>query len=279
MSRADVYDVRFWLPPALMAGFFLEPSISLGDAALFAPRPIGQHHAHCVGVRRAWACSPHGNGNGFHDDVACRRFVDRSWYYYALMAHGGLGISRCRWAARYPRVANCLSVEAVRLAPIAYALRLPQGTQMKLPRFRIKSLLIVTAVVALWLSTLTGYTGSNDIQAFVWAAIVIMAGVAAMSYTARRRAFWTGFFGTLLLSSMRTVFSVYGANLNWTQKLSTQLTTNWQGDASGRGRMVLNINATLILLVLLVAATVIGFLCVFVYDQSKKTENRESNIT
>ena len=145
---------------------------------------------------------------------------------------------------------------------------------MKLPRFQIKSLLIVTAIVALWLSTLTGYTGSNDVQAFVWTAIVVMSGVAAISYTARRRAFWSGFFGTMLLMSMRTVFSVYGSKLDWTQKLSMDLTRRWQGDTSGRGRMVLNINSTLIFLVLLISATAIGFLCVFVYNQSRKAEGR-----
>jgi hypothetical protein len=52
---------------------------------------------------------------------------------------------------------------------------------MKLPQFGIKSLLVVSAVVALWLSTLYGYVGSNDIQAFIWTAIVVMSAVAAAS--------------------------------------------------------------------------------------------------
>jgi hypothetical protein len=46
----------------------------------------------------------------------------------------------------------------------------------------------------------------------------------------------------------------------------------WRGDTTGRGRLVLNINTTLMFVTLLVAATVIGFLCVFVYDQSKTTD-------
>jgi len=61
-------------------------------------------------------------------------------------------------------------------------------------RFGIKSLLIAVTLVALWLSTLTGYTGSNDVQWFIWAAIVVTSGVAAASYGGRRRAFWSGFF-------------------------------------------------------------------------------------
>jgi hypothetical protein len=145
---------------------------------------------------------------------------------------------------------------------------------MKRPRFGIKSLLIVSAVVALWLSTLYGYTGSNDIQAFIWTAIVVMSAVAAASYSGKRRAFWAGFSGTSLLTSLRTPFSTYGANLEWTQKLSMDLAKAWQGDIAGRGRLVLNINTTLMFVTLLAAATVIGFLCVFVYEQSRTTEDR-----
>jgi hypothetical protein len=65
---------------------------------------------------------------------------------------------------------------------------------MAKPRFGINSLLIVFTVVGLWLSTLSAYTGSNDVQAFIWTAIILTSGVAALSHTARRRAFWIGFF-------------------------------------------------------------------------------------
>lgn len=146
---------------------------------------------------------------------------------------------------------------------------------MVLPRFRIRFLLIVTAVVALWLSTFTGYTGSNDVQAFIWAAIVIMSGVAAVSCTARRRAFWAGFCSTMLLTTTRTVFTLFGARLSWTQNLSRGLAEKWQGDIGGRGQVVLNINATLILVTIVVAAILIGILCIFVYDQSKIIEKSD----
>jgi hypothetical protein len=63
-----------------------------------------------------------------------------------------------------------------------------------MPGFGIKSLLLAVALVALWLSTLYGYTGSNDIQALIWTAIVVMSGVAAFCYTGRQRAFLGGFF-------------------------------------------------------------------------------------
>lgn len=143
---------------------------------------------------------------------------------------------------------------------------------MILPRFGIKLLLIAIALIALWLSTLYGYTGSNDIQAFVWTAIIVMSGVAAISNDGRHRAFWLGFFGTMLLVSTRTTFTVFGANLRWTQNLSRTLAEKWQGNIAGRGQLVLNINTTLIVVSTLLAAIAIGFLCVLVFDHSKKTE-------
>src|SRR4051794_40830028 len=88
--------------------------------------------------------------------------------------------------------------------------------------FRLRSLLIAMTVAALWLSTLTGYTGSNDVQAFIWTAIVVMSGIAAGSTKGARRAFWAGFCSTMLLTSMRSVFSMYGAKLTWTQNLSKE---------------------------------------------------------
>lgn len=144
---------------------------------------------------------------------------------------------------------------------------------MRIPRFGTKSLLIAVTATALWLSTLTGFTGSNDIQAFIWTAIVITSGVAAATLRDRRRAFWAGFCGTMLIASMRTVFSVYGAKLSWTNKLSMELATKWQGSTSGRGQMVLNINSTLIFLTLLASATAIGFLSAMVFEQCRNPKN------
>jgi hypothetical protein len=141
-----------------------------------------------------------------------------------------------------------------------------------MPRFGTKSLLICFAVVGLWLSTFSAYTGSNDVQAFIWTAIIVTSGIAALSHTGRRRAFWIGFFGTMLLNSSGTIFNRTGANLQWTHKLSRTLAEQLQVDQLRSGRLVLNINSTLILIVLLAAAMLIGLLCVYVYDQSRKTE-------
>ena len=145
--------------------------------------------------------------------------------------------------------------------------------QMRLPRFGTKSLLIAITVTALWLSTLTGFTGSNDVQAFIWTAIVIASGVAAATLKGKRRAFWAGFCGTMLLTSMRTVFSVYGAKLSWTNEASRKLAIAWHDGTPVRGQVVLNINATLIFLTLLASALAIGFLAALVFDHCRDSKD------
>lgn len=146
---------------------------------------------------------------------------------------------------------------------------------MRIPRFGTKSLLITVTVVVLWLSTLSGFTGSKDIQAFIWTAIVVTSGVAAASYRGRRRAFWLGFFGTMVLMHFRTGFTVYGAKLTWTTNASRELATMWQGEPRP-GQLVQNIYTTLIFLTLLVCATAIGFLSALVFDHCQRSENHEA---
>jgi hypothetical protein len=68
-----------------------------------------------------------------------------------------------------------------------------------MPRFRIKSLLVLFAVVGLWLSTATDYPGSKDIRAVILLLIFLTAGFAALFYRGRRQAFWIGFFATMLI--------------------------------------------------------------------------------
>jgi hypothetical protein len=126
--------------------------------------------------------------------------------------------------------------------------------------------------ISLLLFALTGAKGSADILAFTWISVVVLSGVAAASYRGRRRAFWSGFCATLLLASTRQVFGFYGAKLDWTRQLSMQLVSRWQGDTSGHGQQVSNFNTALILLTFLVAATLIGFLSVVVFDCCQESE-------
>lgn len=100
----------------------------------------------------------------------------------------------------------------------------------------------------------------------------MLSGIAAANSQGSRRAFWSGFFATMLIASMREVFGfMYGAKLDWTRKVSMELVALWRGTASGYGQQILNVNTTLILLTFLVAATVIGYLSVVVFRRCQES--------
>jgi hypothetical protein len=142
-----------------------------------------------------------------------------------------------------------------------------------MPRFRLKTMFIVFVIVALWLSTLAGYAGSEDVRAFIWLACILTSGVAALGSTGRRRAFWLGFFGTMLLTVLRGTLTSVGASMQWTQNLSRDWSKYFSVEQIRQGRLVMAINTMIIFVVTLAAATVIGLLCVYVYDQFKRPEN------
>jgi hypothetical protein len=68
-----------------------------------------------------------------------------------------------------------------------------------MPRFGTKTLLIVTAVVALWLSTLSGYAAGNDVRRSILLLVLVLSAFAAVYGRGTRRAFWSGFFVVMLL--------------------------------------------------------------------------------
>jgi hypothetical protein len=124
--------------------------------------------------------------------------------------------------------------------------------------------------VCLWLSTLTAYTGSDDVQALIWIGIVISSGAAALCYKERRRAFWGGFFATMLIVTTRSVVTSPTPGFTWTQQLSRTFAKYLNPVQLRSGRTVLNINSTLILVTILVVAALMGLICVHIYNQSRK---------
>jgi hypothetical protein len=140
----------------------------------------------------------------------------------------------------------------------------------------LTSLLIGISGVALWLSTLTGYRGSEEVSAFILLTILMTSGVAAISYTARQRAFWPGFFGTFLTATIRGTFTTLGAGFQWAQQLSSDWAEFIPIEPIGRGRHVMAVHATIIWAVMIAVATAIGLLCVRVYDASRNVENQQS---
>src|SRR5262245_24308012 len=136
-----------------------------------------------------------------------------------------------------------------------------------MPRFKLSTLHIVFAVVVLWLSTLTGYKGAEDIRAFIMLGCLISSGVAAWACSAHRRAFWLGFFGTMLAAGQKGLLANYGASFIWAQQISANIWWYLPIDPSRVGPVTTGIGLTIVFALTLVIATAIGLVCVYVYDQ------------
>jgi len=140
-------------------------------------------------------------------------------------------------------------------------------------RFSIRSLLILIAVVALWLSTIAGYESAHDVRALIVLSVLVASGVAVTKYDGRRRAFWVGFFLTVLMTGLdgKSPFI-----LPWAQRL-----LNWYGMRQNLPNMSLNhtyffLISTIHAAVQLLVATVMGFLGVLVFGAIDKPSNRLS---
>lgn len=82
-------------------------------------------------------------------------------------------------------------------------------------RYRLCTLLILLAVVGLWLSTIAGYESANHVRALLILSVLVASGVAVTKYDGRRRAFWVGFFLTVLMG----LVGKYQFGLPWAERL------------------------------------------------------------
>jgi hypothetical protein len=64
-------------------------------------------------------------------------------------------------------------------------------------RFGIKLLLVAVAVVALWLSTFSGFVGGDDVRRSILLVLYLAALLNAIYSRGRERAFWIGFFAVM----------------------------------------------------------------------------------
>ena len=140
-----------------------------------------------------------------------------------------------------------------------------------MPRFRIKSLLILSAAIAVWFSTFARYTGADDVQHFMILAITIGSGAAAVSAVGAKRAFWGGFCATMWAVNSRTLFSAT-PRFSWLTQASIYLSRYIsQGPASGKANMD-SIQITLAVCLWLVMAALIGMLCTYIYKQNQPSK-------
>jgi hypothetical protein len=137
-----------------------------------------------------------------------------------------------------------------------------------IPRFSIAALLIASAVVAVWFSTFYRYTGSDDVRATIWLAIVIVPGAAAAYSEGARRAFWGGFFATEFILVNRNILNggprfLWAVNKpNGWGSLFTEDRTQWNNIQSFA-------QATVTLVGWLVIGVVFGLICVYIRSRCR----------
>jgi hypothetical protein len=141
-----------------------------------------------------------------------------------------------------------------------------------MPQFQLATALIITTIAALWLSTLTGYSGGEDVRAFIMIGCLITSGVAALSCHAHRRAFWIGFFGALFMALQKGMVITTSPAFDWTREWAASIAQLVRGSALIDGKLIGSIKVTLSFGLILVAATAIGLICVYIYDQAKKNQ-------
>jgi hypothetical protein len=95
-----------------------------------------------------------------------------------------------------------------------------------MPRFSLKSMLIVFVAASLWLSTAAGYTAGTDVRRSVLFLILVASGFAALYLHGKQRAFWAGFFAAMLLCGQETSLSRYAPNFSWLSMYAANYANN-----------------------------------------------------
>ncbi len=87
-----------------------------------------------------------------------------------------------------------------------------------MPRFGTRSLLIGFALMALWLSTFSGFTGSQDVRRSMLLLILVASLFLAIYSRGKRRAYWSGFAVVILLCgglNLQQPFNRYVPDFAW----------------------------------------------------------------
>jgi hypothetical protein len=141
---------------------------------------------------------------------------------------------------------------------------------MGMPRFSIKSLLVAIAVSALWLSTFVGYSSASNVRAFIMLGILVASGVAAISYVGRRRAFWAGFFITVLTAGIDGKPDI---GRGWITSLLNSYGIYQNLPNGFLDNRFMFLNATTQAVAVLLIATVMGVIGILVQKHCERSEN------
>lgn len=136
-----------------------------------------------------------------------------------------------------------------------------------MPRFDIKALLFVFAVVALWLSTFTSNFLANEVRNLIIYSILLISGLNAFCFRGRRQMFWLGFFATMLLFMFGSSEAT-PPHLRW----CIQLYISYKPAPFGVRLTPFDngVIASMALWMILICSTTMGFVGMRIYDQSQK---------
>lgn len=145
-----------------------------------------------------------------------------------------------------------------------------------MPRFTLKVMLIVFAVVALWLSTIADYPGGYDVRYSIVLLTVVASGLKAYCSSGRQKCFWLAFSFVLLAAAWYQ--NMVGPRMDWVSyALQTSATQTPAPDLFGGAvqtappgmRGLEALAETIKLIVDLILATSAGVIGLYVYDDSQ----------
>ena len=129
------------------------------------------------------------------------------------------------------------------------------------------------AAVALWLSTIAGYESAQDVRSLLLLSVLIASAAAAISHDGPRRAFWVGFFLTVLPLALGSGSPFLGTAFSfpWIERLLNAYGSFQNASLGGGGNpRHLFLLATIHVVVHLLIATLMGFLGVLVSKSISK---------
>jgi hypothetical protein len=146
-----------------------------------------------------------------------------------------------------------------------------------MPRFGIKTLLIAVAAIALWLSTLTGFTSGQDVQRSILLVILFSSALGMIYCVGRERAFSASFFACMLVVGLPLPTSImwpYRPEFRW---LNDFILGFWGTLAESEHKDMLRsaLAVTIWSVWVLALSTIIGFIGAYFYDQSRKSNTAD----
>ena len=148
-----------------------------------------------------------------------------------------------------------------------------------MPKFTLKVMLIFTAVVALWLSTVADYPGGYDVRYSIVLLTVVASVLRAYCSSGRQKCFWLAFSAVLLAAVWSQGMLV--PRMDWVSYLirtsEAETASPYVANPFGNSvqvapsdlRGVEALAETLKFMVDLILATTAGFIGLYVYDHSR----------